>query len=362
MELTVKERLLNSIAKKETDRLAWSPFLAYWWEQQPEEVTAQGQLAFLESIGADPLLRGFGSLYRIEDPGCEEVSTTRGSQRQTQMITPVGTLSLVHTYVAQANTWFLTEHPVKTKEDFKILAYIAQHMKLGYDPALEQQVREMGDRALMVPQISPFGKTCFQSLIEHYVGTEELVYALADYPEAVEECLEAMREPARRAAQMAAQSDMEVFLFWEDSSTTNISPELFDRYTAPEITEWAQLLHREGKLLMHHACGHIRDLLSNMCRTGIDCIESISPPPTGNVELWEAQRLTGGSVSLIGGIEPTVFSGSTKEELTDYVRQLLSRMNPRGFLLANSDSCPPDVALEKFTLVSSLVRGDQWSR
>ena len=45
MEMTAKERLLNAIRGKETDRTPWSPFLAYWWEAQPEAVTAQGQLA-----------------------------------------------------------------------------------------------------------------------------------------------------------------------------------------------------------------------------------------------------------------------------------------------------------------------------
>jgi hypothetical protein len=38
------------------------------------------------------------------------------------------------------------------------------------------------------------------------------------------------------------------------------------------------------------------------------------------------------------------------------VAALLDRVGPERFVLANSDSCPPDVEFEKFLLVSELVR------
>ena len=36
-EMTSKERIMNAILGKETDRTPWSPFLAYYWEHLPEE-------------------------------------------------------------------------------------------------------------------------------------------------------------------------------------------------------------------------------------------------------------------------------------------------------------------------------------
>lgn len=356
MEMTAKERLLGSIRRQEVDRVPWSPFLAYWWEHQDSCITGKGQLSFLEELGADPLLRGYKSLFTVKNTACEEIETVKGTKKQTRLCTPVGTLTSVHTYVEQANTWFLTEHPVKTEEDFKILAYLADHMVISPDHSLEEEAEIIGGRALLMPQISPFGKSSFQALLEHYVGTEELVYAIMDYPQTVEECLHSMRKQTIRAAEISAASKLESFIFWEDSSTTNISPAMFEQFTAPEISAWADILHRENKLLIHHACGHIRDLLPDMAATGIDCVESISPPPTGNVELWNAQEAIGKTVSFIGGIEPTVFLNSTAEQLETYVHHLLDQMNPQGFVLANSDSCPPDVSLDKFYQVTELIK------
>ena len=39
----------------------------------------------------------------------------------------------------------------------------------------------------------------------------------------------------------------------------------------------------------------------------IDCIESISPPPTGNIEIWDARAKLPEHIALIGGIEAVNF-------------------------------------------------------
>ena len=91
-------------------------------------------------------------------------------------------------------------------------------------------------------------KTSFQSLIEHWVGTEELVYALADYPETVEECLQVMDRKALESVEISVKSPAEAFIFWEDSSTTNISPAYFDKYTAPAIKDVGRYRTCLGKI------------------------------------------------------------------------------------------------------------------
>lgn len=59
MEMMPKERILACIKGEKTDRLAFSPFLAYWWEAQPKALQNRGQLAFLEEMGPTPCSAGF---------------------------------------------------------------------------------------------------------------------------------------------------------------------------------------------------------------------------------------------------------------------------------------------------------------
>ena len=70
----------------------------------------------------------------------------------------------------------------------------------------------------------------------------------------------------------------------------------------------------------------------------------------------EAGRVLPPSVGLIGGIEPVQFLQDSVEDLLPYCEKLCAAMNGRGFVLANSDSCPPGVAYEKFQKIAQLVK------
>ena len=357
MEMTSRERLLAAIRGQETDRVPWSPFLAYYWEHQPASVQAIGQEKYMQDLGADPLLRGFHPLFETTPDGWTLTKRTEGNKIYTAYETPVGTLREEHTLSGGANSWFLTKHPVETEEDFKILQYITEHSLITENIApYEADKAALGEGGLYVPVIGHALKTSFQSLVEHWCGTENLVYALCDFPELVEETLAVMQAKDDETLTISLRSSAEGFIFWEDSSTTNISPDYFSRYTAPEVNAWGRRIHAEGRFLIHHACGHLRDLLPLMGKTEIDVVESISPPPTGNIDLQEAAGLIPHSMGLIGGLEPVFLETCTMEQLDARVEELLTAMKGRRFVLANSDSCPPGVAHEKFLRVSEAVR------
>ena len=341
----------------EVDRTPWSPNLAYYWGHKDKAVQEKGQIAFLQEIGADPLLRGANKLFDVVRNNCKITETVKGSELYITYETRIGKITETNTYSTGGNTWFLTGHPVKTKDDFKILQYIYENTTFNesFDDFMEDY-NKIGDDGLYLPVIGTDLKTSFQSLIEHWCGTEELTYSLCDFPEVVEECLSVMRRKAVETVEISVKSPAEGFIFWEDSSTTNISPLYFEMYTAPEINMWGKIAHENDRLLVHHACGHLKDLLPLMSKIEIDVIESISPPPTGNIELWDARKILPDNIGLIGGIEPTIFLKSTMEELEVYVKYLLDTLKDTRYVLANSDSCPPYVAAEKFRLVADIVR------
>lgn len=352
-----KERLLNSIKGQETDRLAWSPFLAYFWDVQPENIRKSGMLEYYKSIDADPLFRGFCTLIKKSYKKSTIIENIKGKEKQVIHETPVGKLETRYIYTPEGNTWFLTKHPVKSEEDYKVLTYLNEDMIITPDfSKYDAGIKAMGDEALLMPIISSEMKSSFQSLLEHWVGTEELTYAVYDYPEVVQECLSAMRKNSKKAVEYAVQCDAESYIFWEDSSTGNLSPSFFRDYISREISIWADILHKEGRYLIHHACGQLKGLIPEMAKTGIDMIESVSPPPTGDIFTYEARKMLPDSVGLIGGIEPTVLLNYNIDELRVYVTEIIEKTGKRKFILGNADSCPPGVDIEKFRMISQLVR------
>lgn len=357
MEMTPRERILSALRGKDTDRLPWSPFLAYYWEHLPNSERALGQIEYMKRMGADPLLRGLTQAFRVEQKNCTVSEKRSGNKIYRTFETSVGSIHTEHTYSENANSWFLTGHPVETEEDFRVLQYMTENMTVHENiREFDEQNSALGEEGLHLPVIGVHLKTSFQSLVEHWCGTENIVYALYDFPEVVKECLETMWEKDMETVKVSVKSSADGFIFWEDSSTTNISPDMFSEYTAPEINEWGRVIHESGKLLIHHACGHLKDLIPCMCRTDIDAIESMSPPPTGNIDIADAAAIMPEHIGIIGGIEPTFFRGCTVDQLCDRVTELAGAMKGRRFVLANSDSCPPDVEYEKFKIVSELVK------
>ena len=351
-----RQRLLGAIRGEAIDRVPWSPFLAYYWEHLPAQTQKMGQFEYLQQMGADPLLRGFHCLYRSVYKNCEIEDKVVGRESFRTFRTPVGSLTERSVLSENGNTWFLVDHPVKTAEDFKILQYIHEHMVIEQDSArFEEDLKLYGDDALLLPLLGVHCKTAFQSLVEHWVGTVDLTYALYDEPEMVEECLAVMQAKDEQTLQISVDSQADGFIFWEDSSTTNISPAFFEKYTKPEIDRWGQVVHENGKLLIHHACGHLKDLLPLMGSSNIDAIESISPPPTGNVTLQEAAAILPVHIALIGGLEPVRLLSGTVDNVRADAQALLDDLKGRRFVLANSDSCPPGVSYEKFMAVTELV-------
>jgi uroporphyrinogen-III decarboxylase len=71
--------------------------------------------------------------------------------------------------------------------------------------------------------------------------------------------------------------------------------------------------------------------------------------------MWEAREVLGPEMGLIGGIEPVNFLNLDLEGLRVYVDELLDRLPHHRYILANSDSCPPGVSVEKFKLVTEMV-------
>ena len=357
--MTSKERMLAALRGEPADRAAWAPFLAYWWETgAPEHVRKKGMPHFMRSAGADVLLRGFTCPHkkRYNQTIVSHETTGNPDVRTTRFRTPVGELIAESRFSPAGDTWFLTGHPVKTEADLKTLAFIARDSILepSYDDY--ETLQAENPDALIVPNLAPEGKSSFQSLLEYWIGTEELCYMLADMPEAVEDTLSAMQALSLQAARIAAASTAEVFLSWEDTSTTNLSPAWYEKYVLPEINQWCDILHGAGKLYIQHACGHLRALAPLIAGSRIDGIESVSAPPTGDITPWELAALLPPHMAMISGIEPTFFMNATIPALEAHVEFLCRTFAGKRFILANADSCPPSVSIDKFAAVARATK------
>lgn len=359
--MTSKERIQAAMAGQAVDRIPFSPNLAYVWEYFPKEIQAQGQLAFQQQIGADPLWRGAACPVKWVLPAEMEIRTfVENGRTVTETQTPVGTIREASACSTEGNTQFLVEHPLKTEEDYKVRLWIEEHSGVEFDTqAVAAHFAGAGREGLSIGMLLPRRKSAFQALVEHHAGTQELNYALADFPDTVETLLAVMIQNDLTAARMAVESQYEHFITWEDSSTQNYSPAQYEKYIVPEIRQWCQILGAQQKRYVQHACGHVRELLGLIKGCGVYAVESLSPQPTGNISLLEARQILGRETGIIGGIEPTEFLNLSEKALVPYVEQVLADGVGGPYILANSDSCPPGVTVEKFKLVAQVAKNSR---
>lgn len=93
---------------------------------------------------------------------------------------------------------------------------------------------------------------------------------------------------------------------------------------------------------------------------GVTGVQSLSPVPTVNVTIAQARELLGADRCIIGGIEPTTFLDLSLKDLGSYVEQTIEEARGGPFVLANSDSCPPGVTVEKMKLAAEIAHATFW--
>lgn len=356
--MTSKDRILAALHGQEVDRIPFCPFLAYVWECFPKDIQGMGQLAFHQRIGTDPLWRGAPCPVKACPPAAMECQTQEVDGRTvTEIHTPVGVLRQTWARSESGNTSFLVEHPLKSEEDYRIQLWIEENTTLAEDLSpVHAHFAGDGRAGLSLGMLIPRGKSAFQLLVEHLAGTEGLAYALADFPATVTKLWRVMVARDIEAIHIAMRSPYTHFITWEDSSTQNYSPTQYDAYIGSEIGQWCRILSDCGKHYVQHACGHVASLVGRMKAHGVLAVESISPPPTGNMTIRDARNTMGSSMGIIGGIEPTQFLRLSEEELKRYVESVFEEASGGPFVLANSDSCPPGVTIAKFELVAEMAR------
>ncbi|MCL5998947.1 MAG: hypothetical protein M1546_23245, partial [Chloroflexi bacterium] len=217
-QMTSKERLVAALQGTGVDHLPFSPFLAYVWESLPKSIQDEGQLAFNKMVGADPMWRGAPCPVKAVLQGVTTRTHEQGRYTTTEFDTPVGTLREVYIRSDAGNTNFLFEHPVKKSEDYKVAMWIEEHTSFEVDLApVRDHYEGNGREGLSIGMLLPRGKSAFQTLVEHHVGTEELAYALADDPDSVEALWQVMVENDLSAARLSAETGVyDYYLTWED--------------------------------------------------------------------------------------------------------------------------------------------------
>lgn len=263
-------------------------------------------VSFSRYFGLD-IMDWYGLPMRITRRNVEIDSATEGNIITNVWHTPKGDLREVCQMcrdITGAVSSNYTEHLVKSAEDLPAFASIFEDEVIEPDDAWNARARErrqlIGDDGLL---LGPMDGTPLGMMYRVYAGVATLAFLWADAPEALHDCLAVMEANYLQRLAVGVQSDVDAVVSVDDTSTTCISPTMFEECNLALTDARAEAAHAAGKLYFHHSCGLIRDLLPLYRRTKMDAVHAYTIPPTGDVSVAAGRKALGDRITIMVGVE-----------------------------------------------------------
>ena len=259
-------------------------------------------------------------------------SATEGDVTTSVWHTPQGDLRAVSRVCrdetgAVSSNW--TEHMVKGPGDLPALASIFEDEIVEPDPErieLTRKRRELiGDDGLV---LGPMDGTPLGMMYRVFSGVAVLAYLWADAPDALRDCFAVMEANYLQRLAIGVQSDIDSVVSVDDTSTTAISPAMFEAFNLDLTDKRTELAHAGGKLYFHHSCGLIHDLLPLYHRTKMDGVHAFTIPPIGDVTVAEGRQALGDRITIMAGVQQLVGPLDDRAAVRESIRGMIGEAEP----------------------------------
>lgn len=339
----------------------------------PELVAALGEVrwgdtstvAFSRYLGLD-IMDWFGMpAVRVRQRKVTVDRTVEGDTTTRIWHTPAGDLREVSRVCREANgavssNW--TEHLVKGPEDLAALAAIFEDQVVESDPEGVRRTRErralVGDDGLILGSMdgTPLGM-----MYRVYSGVATLAYLWADAPDALRDCFAVMERNYLQRLNAGLQSEIDVVVSVDDTSTTAISPAMFEACNLDLSDARAARAHAAGKFYFHHSCGLIRDLLPLYRRTAMDAVHAFTIPPMGNVTVAEGRKALGDRITIIAGVKQLAGPMHDRQAVREGIRRMIREAEPWDHFILGVTAYPNRTMEETRFVVDTCREAGQLS-
>lgn len=357
--MTSRERILAAFQGEETDRFpVWLKMTnPTWRSSQPGEVRDLGDAELLTAAGCD-LLLGNRIGCRCERPHATIATKEENGVRTTTYHTPDGELVEENSLDSFTNSWHPTRYPVQCREDLERFRWVFTDTRASVDPAAVEAHRERQTalEAQDAVSITGVGPGPLMDMVEHWCGPENTAYLLFDHPELFEECLELMHQTRRKELHAIAPVCVADTLWMtENTSTTLISPSMFESYCMPHLRDYGQIILEGGTIPVHHMCGALNALLEQIDSLPALVNEAYTTYPLGNVSLAEGRRRMP-SKCLVGGTNATLWMADPDTIVETVAEDLANCPDRSRIFLTSAGVLPPLVSLEKARTVTDALK------
>lgn len=211
-----------------------------------------------------------------------------GTTEVTRIVrTPIGEARSVRVRNRRNTTPWHQRYLLETEDDYRIVTYAAKHTSYEPDYKRYSAVEAAApDNAIVKVAI---GRSPLQNILVDYAGLENFSYHLYDLREPMMELYDALLENYKRAVEIAADGPGSVIWGTENFTAETVGPSLYERFLLPVYESVFPSVRQAGKVVVMHFDGNLRSCKHLVAQSPIDVIESLTPPPEGDMELDECR-------------------------------------------------------------------------
>jgi uroporphyrinogen decarboxylase len=145
---------------------------------------------------------------------------------------------------------------------------------------------------------------------------------------------------------------------WGDQRGIILGPKRWRKFIKPRWAKIYEAVHRHGKIVMHHSCGSVADILPDVIEIGMDVLESIQPEAAG-MNPYELKKKWGDKLTFWGGLgSQSIIPFGTPEQIKAEVRRLkLEAGQGGGYILAPAKPLQPETPTENAVAILEAFTG-----
>ena len=181
-------------------------------------------------------------------------------------------------------------------------------------------------------------------------GFENLLVDAVTEPDFFEEILDRLMFLYLDFVDYTAELPVDAIMFgddWGHQGGIILGPKRWRKFLKPRWARIYAAVHAHGKLVIHHSCGSVAEIMPDIIEIGMDVLESAQPEAAG-MNPYELKKKWGDKISFWGclGSQSTIPFG-TPDDIRREVRHLRAEMGAGGgFILAPAKPLQPGTPKE----------------
>jgi hypothetical protein len=377
--MSLRERLLDTFAKKPIERIVFSPRIYYWYLGNnllnkrnvekylkgpvPERYWGKSQLEIYDILDAN-IRYAEESLYlplltsSIKPEAGIKIRSRRGSKKGesvTTYTTPKGDLKETTAIGGGLGAHF-TEFPVKTIEDIRIMKYILENTEVQFNQENFDKAEDiLGPRGVATTYLlsSPY-----QRLVKTTIGFSRTTILLKRKPTEMRDFIGFLEKWDDSMYEQIIHSPLKIINFGENIDANLSPPPVFEKFLLPYYIKRANQLKRAGKYTHIHIDGSFKQLLPYFDQLPFDGLEALTPKPQGDVSIELIKKYIRDKI-LLDGIPSILFlSQYSIKYLEDYTKKILETFSP-NLIIGVSDELSPNGDVTRLERVRDIVNNYQ---